>query len=86
MHCFGAFQLNGLMVAGQEVSEIFGATLPASAHTFAPLHTPDVFLNRLISPHRDRYVKTPSTRITAVRLEKDRDVRWAKISAKKFNR
>ena len=29
---------------------------------FATFHTAEVFLNRLTSPHRDRYVKTPNTR------------------------
>lgn len=37
---------------------------------FATFHTSDVFLNRLTSPHRDRYVKTPEYKVTAVRIEK----------------
>jgi formate dehydrogenase major subunit len=38
---------------------------------FATFHTAEVFLNRLTSPHRDRYVKTPEYKITAVQIEKD---------------
>lgn len=38
---------------------------------FATFHTTEVFLNRLTSPYRDRYVKTPEYKITAVRIEKE---------------
>jgi len=38
---------------------------------FATFHTADVFLNRVTSPHRDRYVKSPEYKVTAVRIEKD---------------
>jgi formate dehydrogenase major subunit len=38
---------------------------------FATFHTPEVFLNRLTSPHRDRYVKTPEYKLTAVQIEKE---------------
>jgi formate dehydrogenase major subunit len=37
---------------------------------FATFHTAEVFLNRVTSPHRDRYVKTPEYKVTAVRIEK----------------
>ena len=53
------------------------ATLPIqispavrSGELFTTFHTSDVFLNRVTSPHRDRYVKTPQYKITAVRIEK----------------
>jgi formate dehydrogenase major subunit len=36
---------------------------------FATFHTPEVFLNYLTSPHRDKYVSTPEYKVTAVRLE-----------------
>ena len=36
---------------------------------FATFHTTKVFLNRVTSPHRDRYVKSPEYKVTAVRLE-----------------
>ena len=39
---------------------------------FATFHTPEVFLNRLTSHHRDRYVKTPEYKITAVQIERER--------------
>jgi formate dehydrogenase major subunit len=38
---------------------------------FATFHTPAVFLNRLTSPHRDRFVDAPEYKITAVRIERD---------------
>ena len=37
---------------------------------FATFHTAEVFLNRVTSPHRDRYVKSPEYKVTAVRIEK----------------
>ena len=37
---------------------------------FATFHTDEVFLNRVTSPHRDRHVKTPEYKITAVRIER----------------
>ena len=40
------------------------------AELFATFHTAEVFLNRVTSPHRDRYVKSPEYKVTAVRLEK----------------
>jgi formate dehydrogenase major subunit len=36
---------------------------------FATFHTAEVFLNRVTSPHRDRYVKSPEYKVTAVRIE-----------------
>ena len=37
---------------------------------FATFHDAEVFLNRVTSPHRDRYVKSPEYKVTAVRIEK----------------
>jgi formate dehydrogenase major subunit len=37
---------------------------------FATFQTAEVFLNHVTSPHRDRYVKTPEYKITAVQIEK----------------
>ena len=37
---------------------------------FATFHTREVFLNRVTSPHRDRHVKTPEYKVTAVRVER----------------
>jgi formate dehydrogenase major subunit len=36
---------------------------------FSTFHTAEVFLNRVTSPHRDRYVKSPEYKVTAVRIE-----------------
>lgn len=36
---------------------------------FATFHTAEVFLNRVTSPHRDRYAKSPEYKVTAVRIE-----------------
>lgn len=38
---------------------------------FATFHTAEVFLNRVTSSHRDRHVKTPEFKVTAVRIEKE---------------
>lgn len=35
---------------------------------FATFHDAEVFLNRVTSPHRDRYVKSPEYKVTAVRI------------------
>jgi formate dehydrogenase major subunit len=40
-----------------------------SGQLFATFHTAEVFLNRVTSPHRDRYVKTPEYKITAVQID-----------------
>jgi len=52
------------------------ATLPVritssvkTGELFATFHTAEVLLNRLTSGHRDRYVKTPEYKVTAVRIE-----------------
>jgi formate dehydrogenase major subunit len=52
------------------------ATIRASISTqmrpgelFATFHSPDTFLNRIISHHRDRFVQTPEYKVTAVRVE-----------------
>lgn len=37
---------------------------------FATFHDAEVFLNRVTSPHRDRYVKSPEYKVTAVRIER----------------
>jgi formate dehydrogenase major subunit len=37
---------------------------------FATFHSPEVFLNRVTSPYRDRYVGTPEYKLTAIRIEK----------------
>ena len=37
---------------------------------FATFHTAEVFLNRVTSPHRDRYVKSPEYKVTAVKIER----------------
>ena len=39
---------------------------------FATFHTAEVFLNRVTSPHRDRYVKSPEYKVTAVQIEEER--------------
>ena len=36
---------------------------------FATFHTAEVFLNNVTSPHRDRYVKSPEYKVTAVTIE-----------------
>ena len=41
---------------------------------FATFHDPNSFLNLLTSPHRDRYVKTPEYKVTAVSITKVSDL------------
>lgn len=41
-----------------------------SGELFASFQTAEIFLNHVTSPHRDRYVKTPEYKVTAVRIEK----------------
>lgn len=41
-----------------------------SGELFATFHTAEAFLNRLTSPYRDRYVKTPEYKVTAVKIER----------------
>jgi formate dehydrogenase major subunit len=61
------------------VSSRYGAaTLPIRitstvkpGELFATFHTAEVFLNRVTSPHRDRYVKSPEYKVTAVKIEKE---------------
>jgi formate dehydrogenase major subunit len=36
---------------------------------FSTFHTPEIFLNRITSPHRDRYVQSPEYKVVAVRVE-----------------
>jgi formate dehydrogenase major subunit len=36
---------------------------------FGTFHTPEVFLNRVTGPHRDRIADTPEYKVTAVRIE-----------------
>jgi formate dehydrogenase major subunit len=42
----------------------------APGELFATFHTPDVFLNYMTSPHRDKFVHTPEYKLTAVRIER----------------
>lgn len=41
-----------------------------SGDVFATFHDADVFLNRVTSPYRDRYVRTPEYKVTAVSISK----------------
>jgi len=46
------------------------STAMKSGEVFATFHDPRVFLNQLTSPHRDRMVKTPEYKLTAVCVER----------------
>ena len=37
---------------------------------FATFHDPEILLNNITSPRRDRYVQAPEYKVTAVRIEK----------------
>jgi formate dehydrogenase major subunit len=56
---------------GEAVLPIRITTSIKAGELFATFHTAEVFLNRLTSPHRDRYVKTPEYKITAVQIERE---------------
>ena len=46
--------------------ELLGEFKPGEL--FATFHNAEVFLNRVTSGHRDRYVKSPEYKVTAVRI------------------
>jgi formate dehydrogenase major subunit len=56
---------------GEAVLPLRITSLVKPGELFATFHTAKAFLNRVTSPHRDRYVKTPEYKITAVRIEKE---------------
>jgi formate dehydrogenase major subunit len=37
---------------------------------FATFHSPEIFVNRITGPHRDRYVQAPEYKVTAIRIRK----------------
>jgi len=55
---------------GEAVLPIRITSTVKQGELFATFHTAEVFLNRVTSPHRDRYVKSPEYKVTAVRIEK----------------
>ncbi|HLN97545.1 MAG TPA: molybdopterin dinucleotide binding domain-containing protein, partial [Pyrinomonadaceae bacterium] len=55
---------------GEAVIPIRTTAAVKPGNLFATFHTAEVFLNRLTTPYRDRYVKTPEYKITAVHIEK----------------
>jgi formate dehydrogenase major subunit len=56
---------------GEAVIPIRISSALESGELFATFHDADTFLNRVTSPHRDRYVKTPEYKITAVSVTKE---------------
>lgn len=56
---------------GEAVLPIRITTSVKPSELFATFHTTEVYLNRVTSPHRDRYVKSPEYKITAVQIEKE---------------
>ncbi len=56
---------------GEAVMPIRISSALKSGELFATFHDADTFLNRLTSSHRDRYVKTPEYKITAVSITKE---------------
>ena len=51
---------------------------------FATFHTAEVFLNRVTSAHRDRYVKTPEYKITAVQIEKHQRSKDSDVTSRRM--
>lgn len=54
---------------GKAILPIRIASTMQRGELFATFHTAKVFLNRVTSPHRDRYVKSPEYKVTAVRID-----------------
>jgi formate dehydrogenase major subunit len=54
---------------GKAILPIRISSTVQSGELFATFHTAKVFLNRVTSPYRDRYVKSPEYKVTAVRIE-----------------
>lgn len=55
---------------GEAILPVRISSAVRTSELFATFHTAGVFLNRVTSEHRDRYVKTPEYKITAVQVEK----------------
>jgi formate dehydrogenase major subunit len=55
---------------GEAVLPVMTTSAVRKGEVFATFHTRDVFLNRVTGPHRDRYVKAPEYKVTAVQIEK----------------
>ena len=55
---------------GEAVLPIHITSSVKSGELFATFHTAEVFLNSCTSPYRDRYVKTPEYKVTAVQILK----------------
>jgi formate dehydrogenase major subunit len=41
---------------------------------FATFNNPEVFINKITGPHKDKYVQTPEYKITSVRIEKTKQL------------
>jgi formate dehydrogenase major subunit len=54
---------------GEAILPIEISSSVKTGQLFATFHTADALLNRVTSSHRDRYVKTPEYKVTAVQIE-----------------
>jgi len=55
---------------GEAIIPIHISERVMAGELFATFHTREVFLNQITSTHRDRFVKAPEYKVTAVRIEK----------------
>jgi formate dehydrogenase major subunit len=55
---------------GEAVMPVKTSSEVKPGELFATFHTAEVFLNRVTSPHRDEWAKTPAYKVTAVLLQK----------------
>ena len=55
---------------GEAIMPVRISSAVRPGEVFATFHTAEIFLNRLTSSHRDRFVKTPEYKVTAVSLRK----------------
>jgi formate dehydrogenase major subunit len=53
---------------GEAIMPLRISSMVRPGELFATFHAAEIFLNNVTSPHRDRYVKTPEYKVTAVSL------------------
>lgn len=53
---------------GEAIMPVRISSMVRPGELFATFHAAEIFLNNVTSPHRDRYVKTPEYKVTAVSL------------------
>ncbi len=55
---------------GETVQSVIISDTVRPGELFTTFHTPEVFINKITNPNRDRYAATPEYKVTAVNIEK----------------